>query len=180
MATVAVVIGHHPDAPGAVMDVGDESVSEYEFWKPFARELVLTIRQRGVEAVVVERPNHDPDQALADRVSGTGADLAIELHFNSASRTAWGTEMIHYPGSVDGNRLARTLQENVTSALGTKDRGLLQRRWPFVELTTMPAVICEPFFGSNESDAARGLTRLPDLMQAYRSALVDAAGEVSV
>jgi len=169
---VAIVIGHHPDAPGASMRMGCHEIHEHGFWRPFAHELATSVVARDLTPHVIERPNEDPDEALAQKVNETGADAAIELHFNAAGRSArGGTEMIHYPGSEGGEALAEQMQSRTVDALGLENRGLITRRWPFLKLTEMPAVIAEPFFGSNEEDVARALPRLPSLQKAYRHAL---------
>lgn len=172
MSDVAVVIGHHPEAPGAELELANRSVYEYDFWKPFGRELALTLEASGIEATVVERPNEDPDAALAKRVNATHADAAIELHFNSFDGRAKGSEMFHWETSGQGKRLAMLLQEHVTNALGTDPRRVEgTREFPFLQLTRMPAVICEPAFGSAPQDAWALLTGQAELLRAYRQAL---------
>jgi len=170
---LALVIGHHPEAPGAPLELAGHRVTEYEVWSQFARELALTLVQRDVQTDVVERPNRHPDQALADRVNNTGATVAVELHFNAAAGSATGTEMLYYPGSSAGESLAQHLQAETVKALGLEDRGVRSRGdLLFLKKTVMPAVVAEPFFGSEDTDAFTGLWRLPDLMQAYRTALL--------
>lgn len=174
MSDVAVVIGHHPDAPGAKLELGNFSIHEYPFWKPFARELALTLEAKNIDAEVVERPNENPDSVLAERVNRTEAEAAIELHFNAFDGRARGTEMLHWETSDRGERLATMLQEHVTSELGTQDRRVEgTRNFPFLQLTQMPAVICEPAFGSTPSDAWKLLTGQANLLRAYRTALSD-------
>lgn len=170
MADIAVVIGHHPEAPGATLSLAGREISEYALWKPFAHELVCTLHEEDLHAVTVERPNPKPDEALAERVNGTNADVAIELHFNAAG--GWGTEMLHWPGSEGGSRLAGQLQYETVKALGLRDRGIKARDdLAFLRLTEMPAVICEPGYGDAEEDAWRLLTRQPELLRAYRTAI---------
>lgn len=174
MSDIAVVVGHHPDAPGAALELGSRTIHEHTLWKPFARELTLTLEAEGINATVVHRPHEAPDQALAHRVNATGAAAAIELHFNAYAGSAEGTEMLHWPSSAEGERLATLLQKHVTSALGTEPRRVVgKRQFPFLRLTEMPAVICEPAFGTNPEDAWALLTRQPALLQAYRQALSD-------
>lgn len=172
MADIAIVIGHHPDAPGAALTIGDGQVHEHPLWVPFAGELAESL-EPSLSAAVVERPNPEPDAALARRVNETGAACAIELHFNAAESTAaQGTEMLHYEGSRGGHQLAELLQHHTLEALGTKHRGTKGRsQYPFLAQTEMSAVICEPAFGSNEGDAFRLLRGLPALMAAYRRAV---------
>jgi N-acetylmuramoyl-L-alanine amidase len=172
MSDVAIVVGHHPNAPGATLDLAGYSISEYELWKPFARELASTLAANDVDAAVVERPNVDPDAALAERVNATEVKAAIELHFNDASREAHGTEMFHWPTSDGGRRLATLLQQRVTDELGTTWRRVEGKdEYPFLRLTEMPAVICEPAFGSHSQDAWTLLTGQVNLLRAYRNAL---------
>lgn len=175
MADVAIVIGHHPDAPGATLELGSESVTEWELWKDFGRELALTLWQKGVATEVVRRPNKKPDRALGTRVNDTGADVAIELHFNAASaEEARGTKMLHWPGSEGGKRLAEILQRTTLEQLDLPDRGTGGRGdLNFLQYTDMPSVIVEPAFGSNQGDGFRLLSRLPELMQAYRTGLIE-------
>jgi N-acetylmuramoyl-L-alanine amidase len=173
MSDVALVVGHHPNAPGAALALGGHSLHEHDLWTGFARELALTLEAEGLTSSVIERPNEQPDQALADRVNDTEADAAIELHFNAASGKASGTEMLHWTNSTRGARLAWHLQKHATAALGLPSRGRKGRReFPFLQLTAMPAVICEPAFGSTPGDAWALLTRQPGLMKAYRDALL--------
>ena len=174
MADVAIVIGHHPQAQGAELQVGDRTVTEFDLWTPFAHQLHVTLGARGVSSEVIQRPNPEPDAELAQKVNATQADAAIELHFNAHSGGAHGSEMLHFKGSEEGARLATLLQMDTLGALDTLDRGVKAKTgFPFLRLTEMPAVICEPAFGSNERDAWRLLTRQCDLLCAYRSALVD-------
>lgn len=185
MPSVAIVTGHHPDSPGANLELEGFSTSEYEFWKPLARELANTLEhdlQRldptGV-AYVIERPNERPDSELTNKINATGADCAIELHFNSFSDpSANGTEMLHWHSSSEGKSLAHELHERTITALGTRGRGLKQvssggRGDVFLGSTRMPAVICEPAFGSNPEDAWKLLTGQADLLRAYREAIID-------
>jgi len=175
MADVAIVIGHHPGAQGATLELAGESVSEWELWKDFGRELALTLWQKGIATEVVRRPNPKPDRALGNRVNQTGADVAIELHFNAAAaEEARGTKMLHWPGSDGGKRLAQILQRTTLDQLGLPDRGTEGRSdLGFLRHTEMDAVIVEPAFGSNQADGFKLLSRLPELMQAYRTGLVE-------
>lgn len=177
MSDVAIVIGHHPDAPGAAMKVGGGVVHEYDLWAPFAEVLAKNVN---VDAEVVERPNKLPDEDLALKVNDTGADAAIELHFNASSeKTASGTEMLYYPGSEGGRDLAKMLHKHTLGALGLPDRGLKRKKFAFLEMTTMPAVIAEPAFATCDEDAKALVTGLPDLIGAYSTALEYFVGGVS-
>lgn len=171
MADVAIVIGHHPDAKGAPLRVGHKLIQEYDLWMGFGQALVDSFP--GKRAVLVTRPNPDPDQALADRINATGADCAVELHHNSyKDPSANGTEMLHHHASQGGKMLAHLLHESTVDALGTKRRGVKPKRgYAFLSKTKMTAVIAEPGFATNESDAWALLTRQAPLLSEYRSAI---------
>lgn len=176
---VAIAIGHHPDDPGAYIVGQGERIHEYHFWSPFARQLATLVEAEGFRAQVIERPNKRPDYDLAVRVNRTRARCAIELHFNSSeASSASGVEMLHWHLSKRGRRLALLLAENTTHALGLKKRRIdglfpIYGPYPFLQLTRMPAVICEPAFASNSYDAWRLLSRQMDLLNAYGKAIID-------
>jgi N-acetylmuramoyl-L-alanine amidase len=173
MADVALVVGHHPDAPGAALSIGSFSTTEYAIWSGFARELARTLRPE-VEAVVFERPDEKITPALLGPVNDSGASCAVSLHHNAVAGKASGTEMLYFPGSEEGRRLAASMQRHTLEALGLDDRGIRSRRdLAFLDGTRMPAVIAEPAFGSDEADAWRLLTGLPDLLRAYRKGITN-------
>ena len=174
MADVAIVIGHHPDAKGTALRIGEKTIQEYDLWRPFAEGLAASLEP---EPAIVTRPNPDPDYELARRVNATGAECAVELHFNAWKEpSVSGTEMLHHADSEAGQYLAHLLHDHTAEALGTKRRGLKARRtpgdsWPFLGMTEMPAVIAEPAFGSHRGDAWKLLTRQPQLLLAYKEAI---------
>jgi len=173
---VAIVIGHHPDAPGAVLDVDDYRVSEYDYWTPAAAVLGRMLIGAGITPAIVRRPNPEPDEALAKAVNATGARCAVELHFNSVGDPdAHGSEMLYWGDSWAGKQLADLLLDRTTYAIGTRRRGLRPKYsgWPFLQLTDMPAVICEPAFASNPAGARRLLAEGDKILRAYGNAIAD-------
>jgi N-acetylmuramoyl-L-alanine amidase len=96
---------------------------------------------------------------LAGRLRELSATAAIELHFNSDdSPEATGHEWLHWHSSKEGKRLAGCLDAEMCLCLpGIRRRGLKlkvrgDKGAEFLKLTHCPAVIAEPFFGSNPSD----------------------------
>ena len=105
-----------------------------------------------------------------------GADLFISLHCNAASRIeAEGTEVYHFPGSEQGEKLARLLQHHLTQALLTEDRGVKTANFQVLRETDCPAVLVECGFITNPVD--RGM--LIDSLEQWRigAAIAVAAGE---
>ena len=182
MPDVAIVVGHHPAAKGAALTVGDKRIQEYDFWDPFAYTLCARLSIYGIEAERIYRPNERPDSELMRRVNDTGAELAIELHFNGFSDPrAQGSEMLYWHASEQGRLLADLLQHYTVRALGVHDRGLKGvrrgRGAAFLRGTRMPAVICEPAVGTNPGDAWKLLTRQMHLVEAYAAAIADFLSE---
>lgn len=98
---------------------------------------------------------------LATEIEKRKCDLAVELHFNSAGATAQGHEWLYWQGSKKGTALASAFRYQFAKVFpeivdrGIKPRFSNDRGAEFLRLTRCPAIICEPFFGSNESDCAK-------------------------
>lgn len=104
-------------------------------------------------------------KTLREYMIGKGFDLALELHFNASdNKNANGTEVLCHHASVDGREYAQLFAENISNDMGTNLRladngkGVVyrnrnQRGWHFLNLTPCPALILEPFFGSNVEDS---------------------------
>jgi N-acetylmuramoyl-L-alanine amidase len=99
-------------------------------------------------------------QWLAAHLAERGADAAIELHFNSAGESARGHEWLYWKTSKSGKRLADSLDYEmrlqfppvIHPARGIKPRNSLDRGAEFLRRPHCPAIIAEPFFGSNAED----------------------------
>ena len=103
---------------------------------------------------------------LAKHLRDNGFTHAFEFHFNSAGPTAKGFEFLYWHLSVKGKIMAKIFQQlfaetfldkfnRGVEALGDEahERGVL-----FTSITHCPAIICEPFFGSNKADAESFMT----------------------
>ncbi len=109
---------------------------------------------------------NDVDMSLSDRAafaSRYGADLFVSLHMNaSLTRSVYGTE-IYYSNSnntpntagLTSGMLADTFAERIPTSLGTLKRGSRAERYTVVHKNTVPAVLIELGFLSNESDYSR-------------------------
>jgi len=96
---------------------------------------------------------------IAGRLNRDKMDVALELHFNSAHAGASGHEWLYWNSSARSKALATWLDETFDDVAPLPSRGLLPRFRSnrgalFLRLTHCPAVICEPFFGSNAQDWA--------------------------
>lgn len=157
---IAISAGHYPQSPGAVFGALTEHAAALE-WCALIRP---ALEAYGVDVYEV------PTGGLTSKVGAINAercDAALELHFNSdPSHTGRGAETLYMPGSVEGERFARTVQAHVTEVI-TPDRGVKEGWYrmdrpghadfpgdvegdevvdAFLRLTHCPAVICEPCF----------------------------------
>ncbi len=105
----------------------------------------------------------DVDMSLSDRAafaSKYGADLFVSLHMNaSLTKSAHGTE-VYYSSSnnspnaagLTSKMLADAFAESIPTNLGTLKRGSRAEKYTVVHKNTVPAVLIELGFLSNESD----------------------------
>lgn len=111
---------------------------------------------------------------LAGQLKAKGATAALELHFNSAdSPAATGHEWLFWASSKNGRLLAKELDSMALEMFpdfrqrGIKPIGGDERGGAFLRLTHCPAVIAEPFFGSNPDDWSEiAIKKKEDLAQA--------------
>jgi N-acetylmuramoyl-L-alanine amidase len=161
---IALIVGHTNDDPGACSP--HLETCEY----PYNKQLADRVGERlscDFEARVFLRSGGIGLVGVAHEVNDWGAALCLSLHFNAATNPrADGTEMLYWHTSSAGRKAANALLGRVAEALGTARRGLLpidpvdrdgvwDDRGQVLSMTTMPHVLCEPFFGSHEGDCGR-------------------------
>lgn len=155
MKRIAIIIGHNAAEQGAVRVTDGQT--EY-VWNGRLADMIAA---------------HNPDQvgifhrrknpagyraeigevyALADE---WGADVTCELHFNSFAGSATGTETWH--ATAAGLEVAKPVQKAMVGALGLSGRGCKlagPRALGYTSMVTgrAPAVLIEPYFGSNPTD----------------------------
>ena len=165
MKPIALCIGHSrlvKGQPEGGARSGD-GVSEHQYWSIVAPMIESELADAGVPAVIVDYYEGTGYTAamrwLAGRLRELDAAAAIELHFNSATPRATGHEWLYWHNSRRGRSLALSLDESFSDAFdgclmarGAKPRTPEHRGAEFLRLTHCPAVIAEPFFGSNATD----------------------------
>lgn len=162
---LALVVGHTKRSQGAV---GVDPINKSEYlWND---ELAGIVRQiaisRGVNCKIFYRDGVGISGAYA-QVKSWGANTCVELHFNAAEADAYGTETLH--GVLETSKaLAATIQGSMLTSLARKNqhnRGIKLRvngergGRSLSQLTDIPSVIVEPFFGHVEPEAILGMER---------------------
>ena len=110
------------------------------------------------------------------------ADLFVSIHCNAFNGYANGTETIFYENSVEGEKLADSIQRQIIKRLGTVDRGIKDKIAGgydayVVKYTNCPAVLVETAFIDNAADNALLVDREDDFARAIAVGITDYVAE---
>jgi len=157
---LAVVVGHTSSSPGACAD-SPISECEFPYNSDIAQKMESLSGQYGIICKVIFRQKgvsyKRQIQKAYGEVDAFGADISIELHFNSFSDPkAKGTETLS-SGSNGSLQYARATQDEVHKIVKRGDRGVKVRKIDergglSLHTGKAPAILVEPFFGSNKKD----------------------------
>ena len=162
---IAICVGHSRKI-GERYDGGAYSnaleINERDFNLKVAVKLSAELTRRGIPSKIFDHyAGNGYGYAMTDaaeQVKKAQATMAIELHFNSASPSATGHEWLYWHSSTNGKAIAEKFESEFKKVFPSiKARGIkpirkTDRGGKFLELTHCPAIIVEPFFGSNEDD----------------------------
>ena len=112
--------GHAPDGnpdPGAC----GFGLRECDVAKNVADLAAGYLSAAGVE--VVDNFQSDSLHEVVSASNRSGADVFISIHCNAYNGSANGTEVWHFYGSEEGEKLAQCIQNQIVDALRTVDRG---------------------------------------------------------
>ena len=154
---IALCVGHsRPNDSGAASVTG---VSEWDYNSELAEMIGSKLRQPyKIYSTYQGNSYVSAMRWLAKKLHDDRVDVAVELHFNSATPKATGHEWLYWNTSEKGRLLARSLRDSFEDSFpsltsrGIKARQKGSRGAMFLRATCMPACIAEPFFGSNEED----------------------------
>jgi N-acetylmuramoyl-L-alanine amidase len=163
---VVIDPGHGGPDPGAV---GIGGLQEKGLVLDISRQVAARLGQQGVQVVMTREDDRDldlePRVVLAERAN---ASLFVSIHANAISMSrpdVNGLETYYYSS---GERLARTIHNNVLQGTGARDRGVRSARFYVLRRTSMPSVLVEVGFVTGAEDAARLST------SSYRTQMADA------
>jgi len=157
---VAVIVGHEKRKPGAVMsDVGVE-ITEYKYNSEVAKTMKDYAPSRGLEVSVFFRDGVGRlkvrDQALSFK-----PEIILELHFDaSPNKTATGCTVLTMQ-KYSKHPFIGSFSSLCVGLFGGKIRGAkipapTENGFSNVQ-SPLPLFLLEPFFGSNEDQAALAL-----------------------
>jgi N-acetylmuramoyl-L-alanine amidase len=180
MAKIAICVGHSRICDsGAVSAVG---YTEREYNGMVAKLLAIHLQRLHFNTIVFDKyPFTGYGKSmiwLAKQIKDAECSLALELHFNSADDPAAnGHEFLHGADSLSGQRAAKCFSDGMLRDFPAfRSRGLLpvtagMNGRGFLYGTHCPAVILEPFFGSNLTEARFFGGRHSELAQCYAGAV---------
>lgn len=160
MRKVAIVVGHAKNNPGAF---SKWLKPEWEYNLKVAEELK---KNNSSLYSIFCHEGYDGgyyamEKRTANKINAETFDLVLELHYNSASPMAHGTECCYWFASKKGKEYAQNISSQISRYFYTTNRGIKalynknDRGYWFTYLMKAPAVIVEPFFGSNEFDSLK-------------------------
>lgn len=158
---VALEIGHSTRDGGAVRVT--DGVQEYQWNKDLAHRIY------DLDPPMFEIFHRRPDlgytsaiRDLYDRIDRWGCDLSISLHFNSFHKSSASYTSTLSSGSRGSLRAAHAVQSAMVGVMGLHDAGVKIRNrrtrgrgWEILAFGRAPAILIEPYFGSNPSDCRR-------------------------
>lgn len=152
MRKICLDAGHGGKDPGACAN----GVRE----KDIALSVALKIGALLTGYEVVYTRDEDVYVGLAERAliaNQVSADLFVSVHCNSApSASANGIEVyVHTTRSAASTRAAHAIYDRLLPASGLRGRGVKANDYAVLRETSMPAVLVELGFVSNEGDRAK-------------------------
>ncbi len=149
--------GHHPGIDSGAVNT-HYGVQEAYIVRNIGVLVAQYLEAAGVETESLQSDNLAGENPaypeVCERANESDADLFVSIHCNSAeSEEARGTETLVYAFGGEAERAAHAIQNELVESLGTIDRGVIARPGLIVlKYTTMPAVLVETAFISNEGD----------------------------
>jgi N-acetylmuramoyl-L-alanine amidase len=177
---LAIIVGHTELRQGAFA-LAPISQHEYSFNREIAQTMEMAAASKGIAARTFFRDGVGI-QGAYQAATAFEPDSIIELHFNSASAAARGTETLCSKDNPDSKRLADLIQKSMVGVFnrtGSRNRGVKvlregDRGFGNVSAApSVPSVLVEPFFGSNAGDCQLAFDRTAE----YAAGLVDAFAE---
>lgn len=170
--------------PGHDMDLDSgacaNGIREVDIALAIGEKVKKTMEVIGYPCQLIQSDNLNGETEGKPNVCATannsGADIFISIHCNSAANiSAKGTETLVYSTGGKAELLAKCIQTQIVNSLGTVDRDIKERPDLCVlRETSMPAVLVETAFISNEEDAYKLMYRIEEFANAISRGITDA------
>ncbi len=163
---VVIDVGHGGKDPGA----GNGDYEEKDFNLNIAKELYRLLEARDDVEVYIDRTS-DIYLSREDRVAYANEhnpDLIVSCHINAVENKSYsGTMVLYYNnetesdyGDITSEECAKIVQSKLVKALGTIDRGVVNRSdLHILSKTPCPSILCEVCFISNDAELQKLKTK---------------------
>lgn len=152
--------GHGGSDPGAI---GSDGTKEKNITLPITKMLKEILEDKGAKVymtrttdVDVFGPNASDAEELQARVNvgeKYNSDMFVSLHINSSvNKNVGGFSTYYYPKTDNDLRLAKNIQSKLVANFGVDDLGVRQANFYVIKRISMPAVLVEMCFISNEKE----------------------------
>ena len=135
----------------------DGTLREYEFNRDMANRVKAHLDRHGIE--VLFTVYDDSDMSLSERcrvANESVADVFVSLHANAIGNKIWspvtGWEVYVYRKGSYSEQLASAIHMNTIPSSGLKDRGVKAERFYVIRNTSMPSVLIEHGFYTNQTE----------------------------
>ncbi|PAE16081.1 hypothetical protein CHH91_10615 [Virgibacillus sp. 7505] len=150
--TIVIDAGHGGKDSGAIGD--------YFYEKSVVLSIALKTQAQleNLGANVIMTRDDDTFVALEARAAmsnASNASMFVSIHLNATSEEyVNGTEVYYYPDGDTSVQLASTVQDNLSSQLGSIDRGTQAADFSVLRNTNAPAILAEIGYITNSAEAA--------------------------
>lgn len=152
--------GHGGSDPGAI---GSDGTKEKNITLSITKMVKEILEQKGAKVymtrttdVDVFGPNASDAEELQARVNvgeKYNSDMFVSLHINSSvNKNVGGFSTYYYPKTDNDLRLAKNIQNKLAANFGVDDLGVRQANFYVIKRISMPAVLVEMCFISNEKE----------------------------
>jgi len=183
MALVILDPGHSPkndsgQDPGAV----GNGIHEADITADVCSRIAAKLPLYGIDNVIIQPDEETLGRVVAEANSHPEASFFLSVHVNSAvNADATGFESFTYPGSQKADNLrfyVHTEVANFYRQYGFMDRGKKTANFAVLRDTSMPAMLFENLFISNQFDAVKlkDVAFLDGLAAAYAKGIARALG----
>lgn len=153
--------GHGEDTPGKRSPVWEDGsqLLEYDFDRDVANEIQIELDKLGIKnTLLVPECN---DISLSERVRRANAlendlpEILVSIHGNGSDEypEANGIETFYY--SNNGKQIASIFQKSLIEHTGLRDRGIKTANFYIIKRTSMPAILTENGFFTNEYECKK-------------------------
>ena len=147
---VVLDAGHGGSDYGAIR----EGINEKDITLDVTQRVASILKSKGYKVALTR--SDDTFVSLQDRVDfseNEAPEIFVSIHVNSAVATEPSGIETHYYHDYS-NELAKTVHSHLMKEIDTKDRGLVKSKFYVINHTTVPAILVEMGFLSNDEERA--------------------------